>query len=396
MNKERERDAVIVSVARTPVGNIKGTLASITPPELSAIVLNAVVEKVGIAPEMVDDIIFANLFDSDWGDLGRCALLQAGFPESVSAVTIDRQCSSSLNALAMASSLIHDGACDIMIVGGVESYSQRPIYIKKPEKAYPDDLKVLTYKTTPAVIGHPTMIQTAENLAQSYSITRDECDMFAFESHKKSAKSWTDGLFAEQIVPVAVPQRKGEPIIVDKDECVRFDASLEAMSKLKPIQGPDGVVTAGNSSPRNDGAAAVLVLSREKANDLGLTVLAVVKEYMMAGVDPYYMGIGPVEATRKLMVKYGYKLDDFDLIELNEAFASQSIACIKELRLDQSRVNVEGGAIAIGHPNAASGAILTARMVYALKHHKKHRGLISFCVGGGQGFSLVIENEEMK
>ena len=393
MGKE-QRDTVIVSVARTPVGKNKGSLATLSPAELGAAVIKKVINDVNLSPNAVEEVIWGNLFNSDWGNLARITVLQAGLPITIPGVTVDRQCSSSLNALAFSSSLIHDNVGDVIVVGGVESYSQRPFYIKIPEEAYPDDLKTLIYKTTPPIIGHPTMIQTAENVAKKYGISRVECDTFALASHQKATRAWETGCFDQQIVNIEVPQRKGPPRIVNMDECVRGDASLEAMSKLKPVLGEGGVVTAANSSPRNDAAAAILVMSREKSNDLGLKPLAVVREYAAAGCDPYIMGIGPVHATRKLMDRYGYKLDDFDLIELNEAFAAQSLSCIRELELDMTKVNVYGGAIAIGHPNAASGAILVSRIIYALKQQNKKRGLVTFCIGGGQGFALILENED--
>ncbi|MGI6782828.1 MAG: thiolase family protein [Aminivibrio sp.] len=394
MTKKTGKDAVIVAAVRTPVGKIKGALASVPPAELGAAVLNALVEKTGIKPEAIDDIFFANLFCGDWGNLARVSLLQAGLPQELPGITMDRQCASSLSALALAASTIRDGMNDVIIAGGVESYSQRPYFVKKPEQAYPDDLKVLNYKSTPPVVGHPTMIQTAENLARKYGISREACDEFALSSHQKAAHAWESGWFDEQVIPFPVKVRKGDPIIVDRDESVRFDANLEAMAKLKPVMSePGSVVTAGNSSPRNDGASAALVMSREKADELGLEPLALVKNYAAAGCDPYIMGIGPVYATRKLMDRFGYSLPDFDLIELNEAFAAQSIACLEELKPDLDRVNMEGGAIAIGHPNAASGGILVARAVYALRRRGLKRALITFCIGGGQGFSLVIENE---
>lgn len=395
MTKKTRRDAVIVAVARTPVGKMKGSLASVPPAELGAAVLKSIIDKTGIKTENIDDIFFGNLFNGDWGNLARVSLLQAGLPQELSGMTVDRQCASSLSALAIAASVIRDGMCDVVIVGGIESYSQRPFFIKKPEQAYPDDLQVLPYKTTPPLIGHPTMIQTAENLAREYKISREACDEFALSSHKKAAHAWESGWFDEQICSFPVKQRKGDFVVVTKDECVRFDANMEAMAKLKPvINEPGCVVTAGNSSPRNDGASAVLVMSREKSLEFALEPLALVKNYAVAGCDPYIMGIGPVYATRKLMTKFDYKLSDFDLIELNEAFAAQSLACIDELGLDIDKVNVEGGAIAIGHPNAASGGILIARAIYALRRRGMKRALITFCIGGGQGFSLVLENEK--
>jgi acetyl-CoA C-acetyltransferase len=236
------------------------------------------------------------------------------------------------------------------------------------------------------------MIETAENLAKKFNISRESCDTFALKSHKNAAASWAAGYFNDQVIPVSIPQKKGDPIMVKTDECVRSDTSLENLAKLKPIIG--GVVTAGNASPMNDGASAVLVMSREKAKATGLRPLAVVRQFASAGCDPNIMGIGPVYSTRKLMAKTGLALKDFDYIELNEAFAAQSLSVIQELDLDPEKVNVEGGAIAIGHPNGASGGVLIARMIGVLRHRKARRGLITFCCGGGQGFSLILERDE--
>lgn len=391
------RDAVIVSVARTPIAKYKGDFADIKVPDLAAIPLKAVLEKVNLDAAHVDEVILGNIFGADWGNAARASLLAAGYPISIPGITLDRQCGSGLNALAMAASMIQTNMADVIVAGGVESYSQQPYLVERPTRAFPNGLNTLGYKVAPAQFkgGHlaSDMINTAENLAKKYSLTREECDAFAMTSHLNAAKAWEDGCFAEQVVSVTIPQRKGEPKVVTMDACVRGDTSMEGLSKLRPIM-PGGVVTAGNASPMNDGAAMILVMSREKAQELGLTPLAVVKEYCAAGVEPDIMGIGPVYATRRLMERHGYQISDFDLFELNEAFAAQSIPCVRELGIDPAKVNVEGGAIAIGHPNGCSGGILVARLVYALKHRGLKRGLISFCCGGGQGFSLVIENEE--
>jgi len=284
---------------------------------------------------------------------------------------------------------------DVVMACGVESYSQMPFYIKRPGSPYPSALEFTDYKTSIEGYGGNTpMINTAENLASKYGITREECDVFAMSSHHKAAKAWAAGHFDDQVVPVAVPQKKGAPNIVKMDACVRPDCTMEALSVLKPVMKADGVVTAGNASPQNDGASAILLMSKEKARDLGLEPLAIIREYCSAGCEPTIMGIGPVYSTRKLMERTGYKINDFDLVELNEAFAAQSLPCIRELGIRPERVNVEGGAIAIGHPNGASGGMLVARIVYALRRRNLHRGLVSFCCGGGQGFSLIIENAQ--
>ena len=386
------QDAVIVGALRTPLGKFRGSLASLEVPDLAAIPLKAVVEKAGIEPGQIDEVVMGNLFGSEWGNPARVAVLRAGFPLSVPAITIDRQCSSALNALAIAAALIQSGSCDTVAAAGTESYSQQPFYVKRPETPYPGTLQVLEYKSSHPSIGSPSMIETAENLAKKFNISREACDRFALKSHKNAAASWAAGYFDDQVVPVTIPQRKGDPVTVKMDECVRPDTSLESLAKLKPVMG--GIVTAGNASPMNDGAAAVLVMSREKAKEAGLSPMAVVRQFASAGCDPSIMGIGPVYSTRKLMTKTGLTLNDFDYIELNEAFAVQSLSVIQELGLDPEKVNVEGGAIAIGHPNGASGGVLIARMIGVLRRRKAKRGLITFCCGGGQGFSLILERDE--
>jgi acetyl-CoA C-acetyltransferase len=386
-------DAVIVEVARTPIGKFRQALASFEPTTLAAMAMKKVIEKAGIDPVVIDDVIYANLFNYNYGNFARIALLEAGLPISVPAITINRQCASSLNAVALAASMIMSGAADVVMAGGCESYSKQPFMIKKPDSAYPMSLEMAPLKISFDGIGDPPMIITAENLAKIYGITREECDEFALNSHKKAAAAWDRGFFNEEVFPIEIPQKKGNPIIFDKDECVRGDSTLEALSKLKPAMLKDGVVTAGNSSPMNDGASAVLLMSREKAKEYGLKPLASVIAFASAGCDPNIMGIGPVYATRKLMEKTGLKIDDFDLIELNEAFAAQSIACIKELNIDPKKVNPNGGAIALGHPNAASGGVLTARAVRYMQEANLKRALISFCIGGGQGFSCVLERD---
>lgn len=389
------KKAVIVSVARTPIAKYRGDFSAMTVPELGAIVMREVMGKVGLDPSIIDEVIFGNIFGSDWGNPARVCVLEAGWPESIPAMTVDRQCGSALSSLGLAASVIQSGMADVVLSGGVESYSKQPYYIMQPEMAYAPALNVQPYKSSlsDGPDGAIPMIQTAENLAEMYGLTRTECDAFAAASHQKAARAVGKGWFDDQIVPVTVPQKKGEPKVVTTDVCIRPDTTVEILAKLRVVSGrADGVVTAGNSSPMNDAASAILVMSEEKAADMGLTPLAVVKESSASGCDPNIMGIGPVYATRRLMERYGYAKEDFDLIELNEAFAAQSLACIKEMEWDMDRINVEGGAIAIGHPNGASGGLLVARMVYALRRRGLKRGLVTFCCGGGQGVSLVLEN----
>lgn len=391
------KNVVIVSFARTPIAKYRGDFAQITIPELGAIAMNAAVGRAGISAEIIGETIFGNIFGSDWGNPARACILQAGLPISIPALTVDRQCGSALSAIGLSAAIIQSGQADVVLTGGVESYSQQPYYIKQPKRAYAPALDIETYKSSiPGGVGNNIdMIQTAENLAERYRLSREECDAFALSSHQKAVAAVENGWSSEQIVPVSVPQKKGSAKVIDKDACIRYDASMESMAKLSVVSGrPNGVVTAGNASPQNDGAAALILMSEEKANELGLKPLAVIREFCAAGCDPTIMGIGPVHSTRRLMRRHGYASSDFDLIELNEAFAAQSLACIKEMSWDMNRINVEGGAIAIGHPNGASGGLLAGRMVYALKRRNLKRGLITFCCGGGQGVSLVVENPD--
>lgn len=389
------KEAVIVSIARTPVAKYRGDFANMEVPWLAGIAIQAAAEKINLNPENVDFVILGNLFASDWGNVARSSILAAGFPLSVPGITIDHQCSSSLNAAAMAASYIQTGMADVVMACGVESYSQWPHYIKRSNMAFPNELQTLEYK--PAIKeygGAMSMIMTAENMAVKYGLTREECDEFALRSHLKAAAAWEKGYFDDHVVPVTVKLKKDETKVVKMDACVRKDVNLADLAKLRPPMKKDGIVTAGNSSPMNDGSSAMVIMSRKKAEEYGLEPLAVIREFSSGGCDPTTMGEGPIYATRRLMSRFGYKISDFDLVELNEAFAAQSIPCIRELGIDLERVNVDGGAIAIGHPNGASGGILVGRLVNALRRRGLRRGLVTFCCGGGQGFSLVLENPQ--
>ncbi|MGI9952769.1 thiolase family protein [Moorellaceae bacterium AZ2] len=387
------REAVIVSAVRTPVGRCRGVLAPVPAHELGALVVKEAVRRAGINPEEIDEVIFANLMNNEINNMARMVLLAAGLPMSVPGITVDRQCAASLNAVAYGAILIQAGYADIVVAGGVESDSRRCYIMEKPVQAYqvaPPQWAVI--HTAPGEL-NVTMGISAENVAEKYGITRQECDEFALLSHRKATKAWENGYFDEQIVPVEVPQPKGQKVVVTRDECVRPDCSMEGLAALPPAFKKDGVQTAGNSSPMSDGAGAVVLMEKQRAKALGLEIMAKVKGYAAAGVDPRIMGIGPVAATQKLFRLTGMTMKDIDLIELNEAFASQSIACIRELNIDMDKLNVNGGAIALGHPLAGTGAILTTKMVYELKRRGLQTGLITFCCGGGQGVSVVLERE---
>ena len=390
-----QRKAVIVNALRTPVGKMRQSLASVSALTLAAEVMKESIRRAGIDPVQVDEVIFGNMMNYNHGSLAHMSWLAAGLPLEVPGVTVERRCASSLTALSLAVALIESGHAEVVLAGGVESYSQQPFLVKRPEQAYPASLQFLEVKRSPDNIGDIPMIQTAENLAQKYEISREACDEFALRSHRLAAEAWKAGRFDQQVIPIEVPQKKGPATVVAMDDCVRPDCSMEALARLKPVLKADGVVTAGNSSPMNDGASAMMVMSEERAQKEGLEPLGTVTAFASAGCHPHYMGYGPVVATEKLMAQTGLTLKDFDLIEINEAFAAQSLACLKVLGLndpdDMKRINVNGGAISIGHPNAASGGILTARILYEMQRRGVKRGLITFCIGGGQGMSLVVE-----
>lgn len=386
-----KREAVIVSVVRTPVGRCRGALAAVGAPELGALVIAEAVRRAGLQGEEVEEVIFGNLGNNDSANLARVVTLQAGLPFTVPAITIDRQCSSGLNAIAIGALMIEAGEADILVAGGTESDSNRPHLMEKARVAYQvAPPQWLVRRTAPGAL-NVSMGTTAENLGRKYHITREECDAFALESHRKAAAAQAAGRFDAQMIPVTVPGKRGKTTVVDRDECVRPESTMETLGSLPTAFEPDGVCTAGNSSPMSDGAGAVVLMDRETAEKKGLEPLAVFRGFAVTGCDPSIMGIGPVEAIRKVLRKTGLTLEEMDLIELNEAFATQSIACIRELGLDMDKVNVNGGALALGHPLAGTGAILTAKLLYELKRRRARYGLVAFCMAGGQGGAAVFE-----
>ena len=385
------KEAVIVSAARTPVGRMRGMFASLEAIDLGAAEIKAAVERAEIDPACIDDVIFGNLGNDNYANLSRVALLKAGLPITVPGFTIDRQCSSGLNAIALAAMMIESGHGEVFVAGGVESDSTRPYLMNRAKQAYQLNPPEWGMRYTGPEGYNYSMGETAENLCDKYGITREECDAFAVESHRKAAAAVAAGLFDEQMVPVPVTDRKGNVTIIDKDECVRPDSSMESLGKLKPCFRKDGRVTAGSSSPMSDGSGAVVVMEKERAIREGKKIWAKFVDFEVIGCDPSIMGIGPVGAIRKLLDKTGLTLDDIDLIELNEAFASQSIACVRELGLDMSKVNVNGGALALGHPLAGTGGILTTKLVYEMEHRGSKYGVVAFCMAGGQGGAALFE-----
>lgn len=388
-----KRDAVIVSAVRTAIAKQGGALASIPAHLYGGEVIKAAIKRVNLNPELIDDVILGNVL-SGGGNIARLTALQGGLSVNIPGLTIDRQCGSGINAVALAAQAIQSGAGDIYVAGGVESMSRAPYQFERPEQAYssipPKYRKTLL---APEEIGNPAMGITAENLAKKYDITRKEQDEYSLRSQHRMARAIEEGRYDEQIIPISVPVRKGEPILFNKDEHPRPNTTLAAIAKLSPAFQRDGTVTAGSSSGLNDAASALVIMSREKAEELGIQPLATIKGSAVAGVDPNIMGIGPVPATKKLLEKLNLSVSDMDIVELNEAFAAQVIACNRELEINPEKLNVNGGAIAHGHPLGATGAILITKAVYELKRSAGKFALITACIGGGQGISLVIERE---
>jgi acetyl-CoA acyltransferase len=389
------REAVIVAGARTAVGKAhKGTLRHTRPDDLAAAVVSDLMRRVPqVDPKEVEDVIMGCAFpEGEQGlNLGRIVALRAGLPTSVPGMTVNRFCSSGLQTIAIAAEKIMCGFADVIIAGGVESMSMVPMTGFKPA---PNPWLMDHMPEAYMSMGH-----TAEEVARRYNVTREDQDRFAAESHRKAHAAIQAGKFKDEIVPITVKQRqfdeKGKlretEVVFDTDEGVRPDTNVETLAKLKPVFHVNGTVTAGNSSQMSDGAAAVMVMSREKAEELGVKPLAVFRGFTLGGVDPDVMGIGPVEAVPKLLKKTGVRLQDIDLVELNEAFASQSVAVIRELELDPEIVNVNGGAIALGHPLGCSGAKLTVTILNELHRRQKRYGLVTMCIGGGMGAAGLFE-----
>jgi len=394
------RDAVIVATARTPMGRYGGQLKDVRPDDLAAIVLKEVCERAQIKPGDVSDVIFgcANQAGEDNRNVARMALLLAGFPVDVPGQTVNRLCGSGMQATIAAAREIQTGAADVMIAGGVESMTRAPWVMPKPDGAFPRGPQT-AYDTAlgwrlinpkmAELYGTLQMGETAERVAAMYEVSRSDQDAFALRSHERAIAAQKSGRLAEEIVPVMIPQRKGEPIQVSVDEGPRADTSLEALAKLRPAFDENGSVTAGNSSPLNDGATALVLMSASKARERGLKPLARLVSAAPAGVNPNYMGIGPVPASSKALEQAGLHPSDIDLVELNEAFASQSLACVRLLGLDEAKVNVNGGAIALGHPLGSSGARLVSTLVREMAHRDAEYGLATMCIGVGQGIASV-------
>jgi 3-oxoadipyl-CoA thiolase len=396
------RDAWIVTALRTPFGRYGGALAAVRPDDLAATVIRAIIERSGIDPSLIEDVILgcANQAGEDNRNVARMALLLAGLPIEVGGLTVNRLCGSGLQAVNSAAHAIAVGDGDAFIAGGVESMSRAPYVMLKPEAAYERGNRDLVDTTlgwrfvNPALAAayHPySMGETGENVAERSGISREDQDAFALASQRNAATAIAEGRYRDQLVPVSIPQRKGAPIVVDADEHPRPDTTLEALARLKPAFRDGGTGTAGNSSGINDGASAALVVEAGRARAVGLKPMARIVATAIAGVDPAVMGLGPIPATRKALDRAGLSIADIDLVELNEAFASQSLACVRELGIDPARVNVDGGAIALGHPLGASGGRLVTTLVHGLRRTGGRYGLASMCIGVGQGIATIVE-----
>jgi len=403
------REAWIVDAVRTPIGRYGGALASVRPDDLAAIVIKAIVDRTGIDPVVIEDVILgcANQAGEDNRNVARMSALLAGLPVEVAGQTVNRLCGSGLQAINTAAHAIGAGDGDVFIAGGVESMTRAPYVMAKAENAWdrgPRELqdttlgwRFLNPKLAAAYYPY-SMGETAENVVDRYrdryDVSRERQDAFALASHQRAVAATETGFFADQLVPVEVPQRKGDPITVVRDEHPRADTSMEALAKLRPAFREGGSVTAGNSSGINDGASATLVVEAGRARELGLKPMARILSTAVAGVDPAIMGVGPVPASRKALARAGLGVKDLDLVELNEAFASQSLVCMDELGLDPDKTNVNGGAISLGHPLGSSGGRLMTMLVHELRRRGGRYGLATMCIGVGQGIATVVERVE--
>lgn len=390
------KEVVIASAVRTAVGSFGGSLKDVPAVELGALVIKEAVNRAGIKAENVEEVIMGNVLQAGLGqNPARQAAIKAGLSIETSSMTINKVCGSGLRAVSMAAQMIKAGDADIIVAGGMENMSRAPFVLETSRWGQRmGDGKMIDEMIKDGLwdaFNQYHMGVTAENIAEKWGLTREMQDQFALSSQLKAEKAVKSGRFKDEIVPVVIPQRKGEPKVFDTDEFPRFGTTIEALAKLKPAFKKDGTVTAGNASGINDGAAAFVVMSLDKANELGIKPLAKIVSYANGGVDPSIMGYGPVPSTRKALEKANLKVEDLDLIEANEAFAAQSLAVAKDLNFDMEKVNVNGGAIALGHPIGASGGRILVTLIHEMAKRDAKRGLATLCIGGGQGTALVIE-----
>jgi acetyl-CoA C-acetyltransferase len=389
-------DVVIVSAARTGVGKFGGSLAKIPAPELGATVIRAVLERAGVKPDQISEVIMGQVLAAGSGqNPARQAAIKAGLPHAVPGMTINKVCGSGLKAVMLAANAIIAGDAEIVVAGGQENMSAAPHVLPNSRDGFRmGDAKLIDtmiYDGLWDVYNQYHMGTTAENVAKEYGITREQQDAFAALSQNKAEAAQKSGRFNDEIVPVQIPQKKGDPVAFATDEFVRHGVTAEALAGLKPAFSKEGTVTAANASGINDGAAAVVVMSAKKAEALGLTPLARIKAYANAGVDPKVMGMGPVPASRRCLERAGWSINDLDLAEINEAFAAQALAVHKQMGWDTSKINVNGGAIAIGHPIGASGCRVLVTLLHEMQKRDAKRGLASLCIGGGMGVALAVE-----
>ncbi|HDD25018.1 MAG TPA: acetyl-CoA C-acetyltransferase [Chloroflexi bacterium] len=394
----RSSEAVIVSAVRTPIGKFRGTLAGLSASDLGAVAIRAAVERAGIEPATIDEVLMGNVVQAGQGQApARQAAIKAGIPPTIGATTINKICGSGLKTIMLAAAMIAAGDGHIFVAGGMESMNNGPYLLPQARFGYRlgDGTLVdaMVYDGLWCPFEHHHMGNSAEWIAREYGLTRQELDEYAYHSHRKAIEAIDAGRFREEIVPVSVPQRKGEPLIFDCDEVPRRDTSLEKLARLKPAFQSDGIVTAGNSPGITDGAAATVVMSRTKAEALGIQPLARIIAYDQAAVEPIRIFTAPIFAVRKLLQKTGTTVADYDLFEVNEAFAAQMLADGRELGLPWDKVNVHGGAIALGHPIGCSGARVLVTLIYALKQRGLRRGLATLCLGGGEAVAMAIELE---
>lgn len=392
------REVVIVSAVRTAIGSFGGSLKDVPAADLGALVIKEAVNRAGIKPELVNEVVMGNVIQAGLGqNVARQAAVKAGLPIEIPAMTLNMVCGSGLRSVALAAQMIKAGDCDVVVAGGMENMSRAPYALETTRWGQRmGDGKLVDTMIKDALsdaFNNYHMGVTAENIVKEWGLTREELDEFSLNSQLKAEKAIKEGKFKDEIVPVMVPQRKGEPKVFDTDEGPRFGSTMEGLARLKPCFIKDGKVTAGNSSGINDGAAAFVVMSAEKATELGVTPLATIVSYGHKGLDPAIMGYGPFHATKAAMENANLTVEDMDLIEANEAFAAQSIAVAKDLHFDMSKVNVNGGAVALGHPVGASGARILVTLLHEMQRRDAKKGLATLCIGGGMGTAMIVERK---
>ena len=390
------REVVIASAVRTAIGTFGGSLKDIPAVDLGALVIKEAVNRAGIKPELVNEVVMGNVIQAGLGqNVARQSAVKAGLPIEIPAMTINMVCGSGLRSVALAAQMIKAGDCDVVVAGGMENMSRAPYALETTRWGQRmGDGKIVDTMIKDALsdaFNNYHMGVTAENIVKEWGLTREELDEFSLNSQLKAEKAIKEGRFVDEIVPVIIPQRKGEPKVFAQDEFPRFGSTIEKMEKLKPAFIKDGTVTAANASGINDGAAAFVVMSAEKAEELGVTPLATIVSYGHKGLDPAIMGYGPFHATKAVMQSANLTVEDMDLIEANEAFAAQSIAVAKDLHFDMSKVNVNGGAVALGHPVGASGARILVTLLHEMQRRDAKKGLATLCIGGGMGTAMIVE-----